>query len=422
MQKPTEISKGNANVKDFGEVNHILENIDWDFSLRTPAHGKLRPFDCRKHHWFPATFIPEIPFTMIEVLTHPKASVYDPFSGIGTTYFQALSLNRRPLATEICEVAVQFMKSLLILFDPMLELESLKDTLMKIAKEFEPHKHYTERIRHDRSIKILMDRLQPWYHERTFNQLSYLFIEEHYCDNTPAKAAMRILISAILRRACSQDRGWGCIADNMLPKPNQIIYKDVISLFKKDLKYLISRLQEHLGNIKEGYDQLYSEVAKNETIFHTDVRNNEHVSSDSVDLIVTSPSYPNMTDYVKSQRLSYYWLGIPISSANNDLISEIGARRKRQSKDALKKYLEDMQICIKILSSKVREGGFVCFVMPLFGRNDLKRKRIIHKVMSELERLFVKEKEFERIIPAVRRAHNIKWATLEREKIFVFRK
>jgi len=195
-----------------------------------------------------------------------------------------------------------------------------------------------------------------------------------------------------------------------------------INLFKKDLKYLISRLQEHLGNIKEGYDQLYSEVAKNETIFHTDVRNNEHVSSDSVDLIVTSPSYPNMTDYVKSQRLSYYWLGIPISSANNDLISEIGARRKRQSKDALKKYLEDMQICIKILSSKVREGGFVCFVMPLFGRNDLKRKRIIHKVMSELERLFVKEKEFERIIPAVRRAHNIKWATLEREKIFVFRK
>jgi len=30
--------------------------------------------------------------------------------------------------------------------------------------------------------------------------------------------------------------------------------------------------------------------------------------------------------------------------------------------------------------------------------------------------------EYERILPSIRRSHNIKWATLEKEKIYIFRK
>ena len=89
-------------TNDINTVKTILKNINWNFYQRSGfAPHEMQPFNCRRHHWYPATFVPEIPFTLIEVLTSPNAVVYDPFAGIGTTYFQALLLNRRPLSTEM---------------------------------------------------------------------------------------------------------------------------------------------------------------------------------------------------------------------------------------------------------------------------------------------------------------------------------
>ena len=424
MQRLGKSSRENSYVKDIVEVEYILHNINWDFTSKSFIYEGVGPFDCRKHHWFPATFIPEIPFTLIEILTNPYATVYDPFVGIGTTYFQALSLNRKPLATDICDVSLEFMRSLLVLFNPRLDLESIQNRAEEIVNKFESHTNYIKKVNDDSSMNILLDKLRPWYNEKTFNQLAYLFLTEHYCDNKPTKAAIRISISAILKRASSQDRGWGCIADNVQPKPSQIVARapDALDIFYKHLKRLLKDLSEHLANVPLEYSQLYDEISKRETIFHSDVRTDNEIPDNSVDLVVTSPSYPNMTDYVNSQRLSYYWLGSPLSRENRDLISEIGARHKRQRKDALKRYLEDMQEFNKSLSRKIKEGGYVCFIMAAFSRNHIERKRTIENVLLDLEKYFVKEMEFKRIIPPIRRSHNIKWATLEQENIFIFKK
>lgn len=422
MQRVDKLSKENSYVKDIAEVRYVLHNIDWNFTSKGGVYEGVRPLDCRKHHWFPATFIPEIPFTLIEILTRPYATVYDPFAGIGTTYFQALLLNRRPIATEICKVAVEFMKSLLVLLNPRLNLKSIQSRVEEIVNEFEPHTNYIEKVSKNPSINILIDKLRPWYHKNTFNQLAYLFLTEYYCNGEPSKAAMHISISAILKKLSSQDRGWGCVADNVLPKQHQIKDKDALSLFYLHLKRLVKDLSDHLANVTDEYYRLYDDISKKETIFHEDVRKSNVIPDNSIDLVVTSPSYPKMTDYVKSQRLSYYWLGVSLSKENKDLIAEIGARHKRHRRDLLERYLEDMKEFNEILSKKVKKGGYVCFVMPEFGQNNLGRKRTIDKVLLDLQRFFVKEEEFKRTIPAVRRSHNIKWATLEQEKIIVFRK
>lgn len=412
----------NKYTKDIEDVEHVLNSIDWNFTSRSTIYKGVRPFNCRKHHWFPATFIPEIPFTLIEILTYPDAIVYDPFAGIGTTYFQALLLNRRPFATEICKVAVEFMRSLLVLFNPRLDFESIQRKVEKIIQEFVPRTNYVDKVKNDPTVSALIDKLRPWYHEKTFNQLAYLFLSEHYCDDCATKAAMRISISDILKKVCSQDRGWGCVADNVLPKQNQIVKKDAIAIFNKHLKRLLKDLSEHLVDVAEEYARLYDDISREETIFHVDVRRNDVIPDNSVDLVVTSPSYPNMTDYVKSQRLSYYWLGVSLSKENRDLASEIGARNRRHRIDSLDRYLADMKEFNKILSRKVKTGGYVCFIIAEFGRNDARRKRVVGKVILDLENYFTKEKELIRTIPAVRRAHNLKWATLEQEKIFIFRK
>jgi DNA modification methylase len=409
----------NLLVKDINSAKVILKNINWNF-YQTSAFSpyEVRPFNCRKHHWFPATFVPEIPFTLIEALTLPNATVYDPFAGIGTTYFQALLLSRKPLATEICRVAIEYMWSLFILFNPEINFGNLKDNFKKMLNDFNQHKDYISSA----PKNVLIEKLKPWYSERTINQLSFLFIKEEDCRDEAMKAAMRISISAIFKTTSSQERGWGCIADNVLPKQKQIEDKEVFHLFNTHVNRLLDDVSEHLKSTMPGYNSLYKELSEKKTIFYDDIKECRSIPDNSVDLVVTSPPYPNMTDYVTSQRLSYYFLGIELT--DRDL--EIGARSKRSRKDSLDRYLKDMQKSTEVISRKIKSGGYVCYVMPIFGgdnENNINRRRIVEKIMSGMNEYYLmKEGEYERILPTIRRSHNIKWASLEREKIYLFRK
>lgn len=426
LRKWCSMTKSNVNrgrekllVNDIHKAKTILKNINWNFYQRsTFSPHEVHPFNCRRHHWYPATFVPEIPFTLIEVLTLPNAVVYDPFAGIGTTYFQALLLNRKPIATEICSVAVEYMRSLFILFNSEITFDRLKWDFKEMRKDFNPRKDYTSNV----PKNVLIDKLRPWYSEYTLKQLSFLFIKEASCSDKAMKAAMQISISAILKTVSSQDRGWGCIADNVLPKQKQVKDKEVFDLFNKHVNRLFKDISEYLKYVMYGYDSLYKELSEKQTIFHEDVRECKEIPNNFVDLVVTSPPYPNMTDYVTSQRLSYYFLGFDLT--DRDL--EIGARSRRARKDSIDRYLEVMQRANEVTSQKIKSGGYACYVMPAFNmdnKNNSIRRRIVQKVLSSMDEYdLIKEEEYERILPTIRRSHNIKWASLEREKIYLFRK
>jgi len=427
MKRSKSVNREDNNllVNDVHKTKAVLRNINWNFYQKsTFAPHEVYPFNCRKHHWFPATFVSEIPFTLVEVLTRPNAVVYDPFAGIGTTYFQALLLNRKPLATEICRVAVEYMRSLFTLFKPEIDCNKLKANIEKKLAVFNGRKGYTS----DVFKHVLVDRLRPWYSEKTLNQLCFLFSTEAASRDPTIKAAMRISISAILKTVSSQDRGWGCIADNMLPKQAQIKDKGVFGLFRKHMNGLLDDISGHLNCVMQGYDRIYRELSAQQTIFHEDVRECESIPDNSVDLVITSPPYPNMTDYVTSQRLSYYFWGFDLIEKNSvkDVGLEIGARSRRSRNDSIDRYLEDMQQANKAISAKIKRGGFACYVMPVFNtdnENNRSRRRIVQRVLFSMDQYdLIKEDEYERILPAIRRSHNIKWATLEREKIYLFKK
>jgi DNA modification methylase len=421
------VNKQNRNLltNDIQTSKAILRNINWNFSQKSIFKAnEISPVNCRKYHWYPATFVPEIPFTLIEILTLPQAVVYDPFGGIGTTYFQALLLSRRPLATENCSVAVEYMRSLFILFDPQINYDRLGKNIKKMLGDFSPRKDYTSNA----PLSVLIDKLRPWYSKKTLNELCFLFMKEKNARNKALKAAIQISISAILKTVSSQDRGWGCIADNVLPKQKQIRDKDVFDLFNKHTNSLLKDMSEHLKCVMHGYNHLYKKLCKEQTIFHEDVRSCQNIQDNSVDLVVTSPPYPNMTDYVTSQRLSYYYLGFDLSDRNSvgDLDLEIGARSRRSRKDSINCYLKDMGEANQAISAKIKRGGYACYIMPVFNmdnENNINRRRVVQKVLSSMdEHNLVKEEEYERILPTIRRSHNAKWATLEREKIYLFRK
>ncbi len=409
-----------ALVNDISKVEFTLNNINWDFFPTGSAnYNQISPFNCRKFHWLPATFVAEIPFTLIEVLSLPRAVVYDPFGGIGTTFFQAFLLDRIPFTTEIGKVSIDFIKSLFTLFDPDTDFKKLRFSIEEIFKNYDREKEYLKLISSDADFQ----KLKPWYHPDTLNQLSYLYLENNNCEDKSLECLIHISVSSLLKAVSSQDRGYGCIADNVYPKKEQMKEKDALILFRNHANILIKEIIMQFNKNDTHFLNHYQEILELNSIINHDIRIDPPIKNESVDLIVTSPPYPKMVDYVKSQRLSYYFFGYNIEA---DLKFEIGARYKRATRNALDNYLKDMNKANENISNKLKNGGYICYIMPTFdtdNQNNADRQKIVKKVMNNLENYGLKEElTLERIIPSRRRIHNVKWATLEKEKISIFSK
>ncbi|MFH2140811.1 MAG: DNA methyltransferase [Bacteroidota bacterium] len=416
-----------TNVRTIKEVEFILKNINWSFYPKPiTTSDKIHPFNCRKYHWYPATFIPEIPFTLIEILSLPGAKIYDPFVGIGTTFIQALLLNRIPFGTDISSVSIEFIKSLLILFNPKTNLDLVNETILKDLGKFKSDINYFK-ILENSNENLQFENLKVWYTEEIFNALCFLVHTESKHQDIPTKAVYRITISSLLSMLSRQDRGWGCIADNVKPKVYQINKIDAINKFNQTALRLIKDIA-NIKNICNGdILETYQFFENNETIFRSDVMDSENIKSiipsETIDLVITSPPYPNMADYTTSQRLSHYYFDNDI---NLEKGMEIGARHRRASSNSLMQYKSDMLKANESISNVLKKNALACFIMPSFNSDNEKnslRKIVVQEVMANIETLgLTKELEIERIIPNVRRAHNLKWATLEKELIHIYKK
>src|SRR5687768_12848866 len=76
-----------------------LNAVDWDFPAE--PQGTLAAL-----HWYPGTYPPQIPGTLIEALTTTGDTVVDPYGGIGTTAVEALRRGRNAWAIEHNPVAM----------------------------------------------------------------------------------------------------------------------------------------------------------------------------------------------------------------------------------------------------------------------------------------------------------------------------
>lgn len=413
--------KNNARVNNYKECKPILKSINWNFyKTLFDAENTINPFDTRKHLIYPATYVPEIPYTLIEILTRPGASILDPFSGSGTTFFQALLLERVPYASDICQVSIEYTKSLLLIFNRSIELEKAHGKIKKIIFSFNYNHDYIPDVR---KFNDFVDKLQPWYSANTFNMLCFLINEQYKSRDEVISAILNIGLMNIIKTSCCQDRGWGCIADNMIPRKEQIKDKDVFRVFLQKINILIHEIRERQNSLTKSFDKFYEKLKEKELFFHGNVREWDSLKASSIDCIVTSPPYPNMADYITSQRLNYYYLN---SDPDIEKFKEIGARFKRARLNSIQSYLDDM-ISVNLKLAKVlKPGGYICLILPEFGKaigRDSIRKDIIKMFVENLEQLgLIQQDVFERILPTMRRSHNVKWASLKKEKIYIYQK
>lgn len=398
---------------DNNEVINKLNSINWSFDF-TINYGRdiLHPFNCRKYYSYPATFIPEIPYALIEILSNKGDVVLDPFGGIGTTFMQALTLERVPYSYDINPIVSDVCNTLYMLFNPNIDKELIKQDLLQL------YGGYNETMNYSTNLSSHLSELAGWFEENTFNELAFLFQQYDNIKNQTIKKVMRLILSSILVKLSSQNKGWAYIADNVKPKLDELKRKPVFDYYNSSVNNLLTDIVEHKSKLSGSFNSFYEKISQNPRVFEDSIINTS-IRSETVNLVVTSPPYPKMIDYVKSQRLSF---DLYNKNLKDYVDKEIGARCRRARQDSLDNYKSSMKEVNAKIVDLIQKDGYLCVVLPEYEDSDNRREVIDNIVSTYIELGLKKVYDVSRYIPSHKRTLSIQWATLVNERIYIFQK
>lgn len=398
---------------EINEIQKKLNSINWNFDFAINYDScMIRPFNCRKYYSYPATFIPEIPYTLIEILSEKGDVVLDPYGGIGTTFMQAISLERIPFSYDINPIATNVCETLYYLFNPKFKHEEVKNQLLDFCCDYDENKNYCD------SLTEYQRELSDWFEKDTFNELAFLFNRYKNAQDNSIRIVLALILPSILTTLSSQNKGWAYIADNVKPKPDEFRKKSVFDQYKSAVKSLLGDVENHLGNLADTYPHFYQNLVGSQRVIANSIVNSS-LRNESIDLIITSPPYPRMIDYVKSQRLSFYFSEL---NFHDYVESEIGARYRRSRRDVLTKYEEKIVDVNRKMIDLLKDGGFLCLVLPDYNGDDDRKTVIANIAKWYSENGLIEISRIGRYIPSHKRTLSIQWASLVNEHLYIFQK
>ncbi len=340
-------------------VKRLLDELDWDCQDNLHHKNSLNVV-----HWYPASFITSIPGNIIDIFSEPGDTIWDPFCGCGTTAFESYRKGRNTIGNDINEIAVHIAQSKLDLLKYSNNIdEEFKKLISEIEKlEFNfsfhvENKEYLEIAEAISSVKNLFF----WYNSKTFKDLLVLrgLLEKYKCDII-FKNIFLVVFLNIAKVACAQKKTWGHIADNCLPNKDQLSKnnQNVFLSYTNKLYQVLNQVHKIFFIPSNTQYQILVEDAQT------------YCPPFPVDLVITSPPYPSMADYITSQRLDFYWLGYKKEELNFFKKKEIGARYRRHNKQRNLLYSQKMKMCIKNIINNIKSEGLFVLVLPEYNSTD----------------------------------------------------
>ena len=344
----------------------LLQSIDWNFS-------NLNNAGIHALHWYPATFVSAIPGTLIPILSEPGQLVVDPFCGTCTTGVEAVRLGRRFVGIDTNPVATLISRAKLLL--PPGE---------EILKAFEQEKLASLFLKTGTSMPGTHPReseLLRWYHPNTYRELLFLLGFISSIPDEEIRVPAEAVFSSILKNVSSQTKHWGWVCDNVAPKPEEIRYKDALDAYRKALEEYATSTERLIQDMsRRALTLTRSELLKRWDIRQGDaVGHLSELPEYSVDLMLTSPPYYGVADYVKSQRLSFLWAedgylrldGYTGGDFEALRRKEVGSRSHRHRHSSFKEYSAFMERFFSTARQALRPGGFLAVVL---GDSDAREK------------------------------------------------
>ena len=303
-------------------------------------------------HPYPAKFIPQIPAHLIAALSVPGDVVFDPFGGSATTAVEAVRLGRRalsldanPLSGLIGRVKTGFMTPVV-----RSDLNQLQAAVASYIASGEIKKAgWKNRIlaRHQSYVPDIPN-IAKWFHENAIAELALLRFLIGETTTGLAKDAALLALSRIILRVSYQESETRYVAEE----------KDIPTGFT------LQGFQESLRTIERRLNNAASELQRADAQFVVgDSRTaiSSEVGHGAVDLIVTSPPYPNATDYHLYHRFRLFWLGFDPRELG---AIEIGSHlRHQRNGSGFEEYNEDMSKVLSASYSALRSGRYAVFIV-----------------------------------------------------------
>ena len=334
-----------------------LAEVDWAF--RNLSNEGVHSF-----HWYPATFLSAIPGTLIPLLSKKTDIVLDPFCGTATTGVEAIRLGRRFIGIDTNPVAILIAHAKLyppegLRFKQVVELNNLRFLYSQWNPKMFAHPQ--------------TDTLLRWYDESTYLELAFLLEHISRIENTYLRNCAQAVFSSILKHVSSQSRHWGWVCDNVVPKENELHYKDAIGVFENATSQYLhaaDRLMEDLKHRDKNVKRTSIRDASN-LVCDDCVSSMTEIDDRSIDLILSSPPYYGVADYIKAQRLSLLWFDHPqfpvcgygFSDFEELRHMETGSRSFRHRKNSFEQYILYMTRFFEQSQRVLKKNSYLALVL-----------------------------------------------------------
>ncbi len=326
-----------------------LARIDWDFA------GTFSESLFSAIHWHPGRFASQLPASLIGVLSSPGDVILDPFVGSGTTLVESQRLGRPSVGIDLNPI------SCLMASAKTLSISSTKvrPTLQGLVEDSTALIGVQQQLGGPNSLRNYVPetvQAAKWYTPTVLKHLASLWgLIETYkgIKRKLAKAAF----SAILLKVCRETRHWGYVCDNSAPKDE---YEgDVLREYLQTLDRLRIAYEERDVDVMFRFGTVEG-IPEASVICGSTIDRLRAIPSESIDLVVTSPPYFGVCDYVKAQRLSMEWFGLEIEPLR---LREIGARSKRHRAAARNAYLQELTGVFVETRRTLRHGARIAVIV-----------------------------------------------------------
>ena len=334
------------------QLEDDLHNIDWDFKgedTTNLTHGI---------HPYPAKFIPQIPANLIERLSEPGDTVYDPFVGSGTTMVEAALAGRGALGTDVNPMSVLLsrVKSTPLSEEQLGEVDAvLSDIRGEINALYGQRSitNYGEANEVGDYEEYIPDykKLDFWFEDFIIDELAVIKKNIHSVDDRELRDFLRIAMSAIIISVSNQDS-----ETRYTSRDKGLSEQDAFRKFNNKATKM-TRVVEEYSSLVNNVEKPEVQVADARELNFLEAENKE------IDLVVTSPPYPNALSYHLYHRNRLVWLDFDYEELKP---KEIGSHRKYSKKEGgatAETFLGEMVDCLSKITNALSSGGYCAFVI-----------------------------------------------------------
>ena len=347
--KSTEQAREIGNVSELEDTTgtfDALSSRDWSF---TADNTRYLTHDL---HPYPAKFIPQIPANLIACLSMPGDVVLDPFGGSATTAVESVRLGRRvisfdanPLSALIGRVKTGFMAP-----PVQADLEQLSAVVEDHIVGLGARNRNRPKSLATRCARYVppIPNIEKWFDKSVIEELCLL---RHLIDQTTdglAREAAQLALSRIIIRVSNQESEtrYVSVAKKLYPSLTLQIYLESLKTVTRRLETATLDLQFSDASFLVGDSR-------------NDLR--ETIGENSIDLIITSPPYPNATDYHLYHRFRLFWLGFDPRLLGK---IEIGSHlRHQRNNTGFEEYRHDMKQVLEGCAAVLAPGRYAVFVV-----------------------------------------------------------